>query len=401
MTYHPPQEMLEKYARVLVRCALGDGKGIRPGEVVLLQVPECAKPMLLALQKEVLDAGGVYITHFMPDGTERGFFERASDAQLTFFPEKLLKGRIEQIDHSVFIIAEHDKKELEGIPPARIMARSKAFKPYMEWRDAKEQLGKFTWTLALYGTESSAREAGISLEAYWGEISRACYLDTLDPVEKWKGALAEVGRVKDALNALAIEKVHVEADGVDLWVHLGKNRQWMGGSGRNIPSFEVFISPDWRGTEGTIAFDQPLYRYGSLVEGITLRFEKGEVVEAHATRGEDVLKAMLASDAGAKRVGEFSLTDVRLSRITRFMAETLFDENFGGAYGNTHIALGKAYKDSYPGDSSSLSPEQWAELGYNDSAVHTDIVSTKNRKVTAFLSDGTERIIYESGRFLL
>lgn len=401
MNYHPPQEILEKYAHVLVRCALGGGKGIQPGEVVLLQVPECAKPMLLALQHAVLEAGGHYVTHYLPDGTERGFFERATDAQLTFFPEKLLQGRIDQIDHSVFIIAEHDKTELEGIPPARIMARSRAFKPYMEWRDAKEQQGRFTWTLALYGTESSAREAGLSLEAYWDEIIRACYLDLPDPVAKWRDSLAEVGRVKDALNALAIERVHVEAEGVDLWIGLGKERRWMGGSGRNIPSFEVFISPDWRATEGTIAFDQPLYRYGSLIEGIRLRFEKGEVVEAHATKGEEVLKAMLASDAGAKRVGEFSLTDVRLSRITRFMAETLFDENFGGEYGNTHIALGKAYTDSYPGDATSLTKEQWAEKGYNDSAVHTDIVSTKNRTVTAFLGDGTTLVLYAQGRFLL
>ena len=81
------------------------------------------------------------------------------------------------------------------------------------------------------------------------------------------------------------------------------------------------------------------------------------------------------------------------------MGETLFDENVGGEQGNTHLALGKAYKDSYVGDPSRPSKEEWAAMGFNDSAVHTDIVATSRRKVTATLEDGSERVIYEDGRF--
>lgn len=98
-------------------------------------------------------------------------------------------------------------------------------------------------------------------------------------------------------------------------------------------------------------------------------------------------------------VGEFSLTDRRLSRITKFMGETLFDENVGGEQGNTHIALGSAYKDSYTKDPSKVSKEQWEELGFNESSVHTDIVSTNKRKVTATLKDGSKKVIYENGEF--
>ena len=104
---------------------------------------------------------------------------------------------------------------------------------------------------------------------------------------------------------------------------------------------------------------------------------------------------------GADKIGEYSLTDSRLSRIDKFMAETLYDENFGGMFGNTHLALGSAYKDSYPGDASSLTKEQWDALGYNDSVVHTDIISTKNREVTAWLPDGSTRVIYKDGHFLI
>src|SRR6185436_17176386 len=106
---------------------------------------------------------------------------------------------------------------------------------------------------------------------------------------------------------------------VDLWVKLGEKRAWMGGSGRNIPSFEIFTSPDWRGTEGWIKFNQPLYRYGNVVSGIGLHFKKGVVVKATATQGNELLKSMLKS-RNADKLGEYSLTDKRFSRITHAMA---------------------------------------------------------------------------------
>jgi aminopeptidase len=109
---------------------------------------------------------------------------------------------------------------------------------------------------------------------------------------------------------------------------------------------------------------------------------------------------MLATE-NANRVGEFSLTDSRLSPITRFMADTLFDENVGGPFGNTHLAVGKAIQNCYDGDPAALTAEDWEQLGFNESVVHTDIVSTTDREVTALLRDGTTRTIYASGKFEL
>lgn len=400
MSYVPSAEILEKYARVLVRFALNSGKGIKKGDVVLLQVPECAKPMLIALQKEVLRAGGHYITHYLPDEVERHYYELAEEHHLDFFPSKLIRGRVDEMDHSIHIIAEVNKKELQGIDPKKIMRKSKASKPYMEWRDEKEGAGKFTWTLALYGTEAMAKEAGCTLEEYWKQIIKACYLDEDNPLETWQKNFDEIERVKNELDKLEIEKVRIISKETDLIVGLGKNRKWMGGSGRNIPSFELFISPDCRMTEGKIYFDQPLYRYGNLIDEVRLEFKKGKVVRASAGVGEEVLKEMIATE-NADMIGEFSLTDVRMSKINRFMAETLFDENFGGEFGNTHIALGNAYKDSFPGNVKEVTKEQWKEMGYNDSVVHTDIVSSQNREVIAYLKNGKEKIIYKNGKFLL
>lgn len=396
--YHPAKKIIERYADVLVNFALNSGKGVKRGEVVLIQVPECAKPMLIELYSAVLKAGAHPIVQYLPDGMGRQFYELANKDQVRFFPAKHLKGRIEEIDHSIFIIADTDKHELEGIDPKMIMEKSKAFKPYMDWRNEKENAGKFTWTLGLYGTKAGADEAGMSEKEYWDEIIKACYLNDKDPVKTWKGIAKETDRVKAKLDALKIEKVRIESDKTDLTVVLGKNRKWMGGGGRNIPSFEVFISPDCRYTEGHIYFNEPLYRYGNLIKGIYLEFKNGKVIKATAKKGEKVLKQMIANK-NANMIGEFSLTDSRVSKITKFMAETLFDENKGGKYGNTHIALGAAYKDSFPGDPNKITESEWAEMGYNDSVVHTDLVSTENRKVTAWLPNGDSLVIYKDGKF--
>ncbi|KKR86341.1 MAG: Thermophilic metalloprotease (M29) superfamily, partial [Candidatus Curtissbacteria bacterium GW2011_GWA1_41_11] len=202
------------------------------------------------------------------------------------------------------------------------------------------------------------------------------------------------------LNGLTIESLHIEAEKTDLTIGIGKGRKWMGGTGRNIPSFEVFISPDWRKTHGKISFNEPLYMYGNLIKDVTLEFDHGRVVAASAKRGEKVLLEMLKVE-NADKIGEFSLTDKRLSRITKFMGETLFDENVGGKWGNTHLALGSVYKDSYPGDPSQVTEAGWKELGYNESVIHTDIVATTHRTVTALLDSGKKHVIYKDGSFII
>lgn len=398
--YTPSPLILQRFAKVLVNFALNGGRGIKKGDVVRLNVGESAKPIYIELRNQILRSGGHVISNYQPDDVARQHYELASPEQLKFFPAKYARGLVDELDHSIHIVSDTNLHELEGIDPKKMMLRSLAFKPLKDWQDAKENSGKFTWTIGLYGTPAMAKEAGLSLKTYWDQIIKACFLDSPTPLAKWKQVFTANSRILSKLNALKIDKLHIEGSRVNLWVKLGPGRKWLAGSGRNIPSFEVFISPDWRGTEGHIEFDQPLYRYGSMISGIELDFRKGVVVKSKASKNHSVLKAMLATK-DADKVGEFSLTDKRLSRIDKFMAETLFDENISGPYGNTHIALGSAYKDSYPTDPSKVSPAQWQKLGYNDSAIHTDIISTTNRTVTAYLADKTVKVIYKDGKFVL
>ncbi|KND50189.1 MAG: aminopeptidase [Parcubacteria bacterium C7867-003] len=405
MPYTPPQKILERYADLFVNFALNSGKGIKKGDTVIVYGSEASKPLYIELIKAVWKSGGNTIGRFAPENTDefkfdRYFFENATKEQLNFFPAKLIKGQVEQADHAVHIIAQTDKRSLQGIDPKKIMLRGKAWKPAHEWSVEKESAGKFTWTLGLYGTEAMAQEAGLSLKDYWAEIIKACYLDKPNPISEWKKLFKNIEGYRKKLNKLKIEKVHAVGPDMDLWIKIGEKKSWIGGSGRNIPSFEIFTSPDWRGTNGWIRFSEPLYRYGNLIEGIELEFKDGRVVKSKAKKNEKVLKAMIATE-NADKVGEYSLTDKRFSRITKFMAETLFDENVGGANGNTHIALGNAYHDCYDGDPSKVSKEEWDRLGYNSSSVHTDIVSTTPRTVTAYLKNGKEKVIYKNGQFTI
>lgn len=405
MPYTPSQKTLEKYADVLVNLALNGGKGIKKGDVVNLIAPENAKPLYREIIRAILRSGGHVISRYLPENSDRynfdrDFFKYASDEQISFFPAKYLRGLIDQIDHILYISSETNPHALKNIPPEKIMRKGEAYKPFSDWRNEKENKGKFTWTIALYPSPAMAKEAGLSYEEYWNQVKKACFLNEKDPKKKWRRTFKQIERYEAKLNKLPIDKLHIKGPETDLWIKLGEKRKWTSGGGYNIPSFEIFTSPDWRGTEGWIKFNQPLYAKGNMVEGIELEFKNGKISKYKAKKNEKFLKSMITTK-NADKVGEFSLTDKKLSRITKFMAEMLYDENAGGKHGNTHIALGRSFQDCFAGNPRKLKKKDWARLGFNDSSVHTDLVSTAPRTVTAYLKNGKVKTIYRDGEFVI
>ena len=229
----------------------------------------------MELNRAVWRSGGHVVSHYLPDDDaehhlSRDFYELADDEQLDFFPARYIRGVVDEIDHQVSVLSDSDLHVLESVDPARIMRVGKAMKPWMDWRTEKENAGNFSWTLGLYGTPAMAAEAGLSEQEYWQQIIDACFLDEQDPIARWREVAAQIGEYVERLNALPIDRLHIEGEDVDLRIALGERRQWVGGSGRNIPSFEVFTTPDWRGTEGWIRCpNQPLYRATQPRQGIT------------------------------------------------------------------------------------------------------------------------------------
>ena len=214
------------------------------------------------------------------------------------------------------------------------------------------------------------------MKEYTRQIINSCFLNKISPISQWEQIFKNAVSIKKWLNSLNVKFYHVESENVDLKISPGEKRRWIGLSGHNIPSFEIFLSPDWRGTTGVYFADQPSYRSGNYVKNVRLEFNKGSAVKINAKKGEDFVKKQLSMDKGANKLGEFSLTDKRFSKINVFMANTLFDENYGGNYGNCHIAVGSSYSDSYSGDLKSLSKNLKKKLGFNDSALHWDLVNT-------------------------
>ena len=404
MSYEPPREIVERYARVLVDFALGEGEGIKPGDTVWVVGAEETKPLFAEVCRAVWRSGGNVIQRLEPTqderfNLERDFYAMASDEQLDHFPARYRRGLLDEIDHALYIDGTDNPQAMKDVDPKRMLRRQASFLPLIAWEQEKEAAGLLHWTIGLWGTEAMAAEANLTIEEYWEQIIRACFLDDAAPVARWRETMDDIARYRNWLNSLPIDRLHVEADGTDLWLTLGEGRQWVGGSGRNIPSFEIFTSPDWRGTSGHIEFSEPLYTHGKLVTGVRLEFREGVVVSATASENEQLLQQIIAAPGG-NRVGEYSLTDSRLSRIDRFMANTLYDENMGGRFGNTHMAVGMSIQDTFVGDASAVTDEEWERLGFNlRAAVHNDIVSTTDRTVTALMRDGSQRVIYAGGRF--
>ena len=404
-SYTPSDEILAKYATLLVEFGMTDKnqKPLPKGSVIQYVVPEVAKPLYFHLQNAILQAGYQPIGVFLPcnDNSykfEKGFYDHASKAQREYIPEIFNQGVVNQIDGNIRILAETDLQGLDTVDPKKVMERTRAIQKGKKLYYDKVDQNKLAWTLGLYGTDTMAKEAGMSLKSYWQQIIKACYLDTKNPVAEWKKIDKTVQLTCKKLTKLQIKSLHLSGKDVELTVGIGKDRLWKAGGGCNIPSYEVFTSPNCHEINGWIQFTQPLYRYGKRIEDIKLVFVDGKVTKATASQNQALLIEMIKTKGG-DRVGEFSLTDARLSRITKFMAETLYDENVGGKYGNTHIALGFCFKECYAGDSSKFNDEKWEKLGFNLSSIHNDIVSTTDRTVTATLYDGTEKVIYQNGQF--
>ncbi|MGC9975427.1 MAG: aminopeptidase [Syntrophales bacterium] len=394
------QIQLSRYADVLIwALKVARKTSFKKNDTILLQYDLQALALAEILYNRILDMGMNPIQRMgLTVPMEHGFYLVANNTQLIYLPpgeKELYSG----INGRIFLHAPDALTHLKDVDPAKIGKVLVARKPLRDIMNKREEDGFYSWTLSTLPTDELARQARMSIGKYTEQIIKACYLDFDDPVSRWQAIIKEVTTIKRWLNSLDVKTLHIESENVDLKITPGDRRIWIGISGHNIPSFEIFTSPDWRGTEGRYFANLPSFRSGNYVEGVRITFDNGVVTEVGADTGEDFTIKQLAMDRGARRVGEFSLTDRRFSRIDRFMADTLYDENHGGRYGNCHLALGSSYSVTYRGNPSDLTKEAKKELGFNDSALHWDLVNTENKTVTATHTTGKKILIYADGTF--
>jgi aminopeptidase len=329
---------------------------------------------------------------------ELNFYAIANPEQLVFQAPGD-KELCEQVHGSIYLHAPDSLTHLSAVDPRKFGRAAVARKPLRDILNKREEKGLFGWTLCSCPTPAQARHARMSLSEYTKQILKACYLDKANPVREWESIMKNATDIKKWLNTMAVKAYHIESERIDLIITPGEKRRWIGISGHNIPSFELFLSPDWQGTEGIYYANQPSFHNGNYVKGVRLEFKQGAAIKIQAHKNENFVKKQLSMDQGANKVGEFSLTDIRFSKIDRFMANTLYDENYGGRYGNCHLAVGSSYSDTFSGNPARLTKEIKEKLGFNDSALHWDLINTEPKTVSAVLKSGKRVIIYENGQF--
>ncbi len=340
---------------------------VRPGQQVVLRSTTLAAPLLLELQREVLERDAWPLLRVELPGQTRGHHAHARDVHLDGYAPLTL-AEATGADASLGIQAPENTRALVGIDPERI-ARAQRGR-----RDIREAASKRRWCLTVWPTEALAQEAGMALPDYAAFVERALFLDQPDPVAAWGGLRAFQAGLIERL--AGVRELRIEAEGTDLTLDV-HGRTWVNSDGRrNMPSGEVFTGPHERSANGTIRFDVPSSPAGVHVQGVELRFADGEVVEARADHGDDYLQRALQTDAGARRLGELGIgTNFGIDRP---VGTILFDEKIGGT---VHLALGRSYPETG---------------GKNVSALHWDLICDLRRggRITA---DG--EVIQQDGRF--
>jgi len=359
----------EKLAQVLVNYSIG----VKPGDRVLVQGGTVAAPLLKAVVKEILLAGGFPLTIAQVPDISRLAYEYGSDEQLQHIPEPM-KVVFETYDSVISLMSAENTKAMSGIPPEKMALVSQAQSSLFGTMMKRTAEGSFRWVGTLYPTNAYAQDAEMSLDEYADFVYGACLPDMDDPVGYWRGVEAKQQKIVDWLNPK--NTIRVEAPGVDLRMSI-EGRTFVNCCGeRNMPDGEVFTGPVEDSVEGHVRFSYPTTYQGRKLEGVELRFEKGKVVEASAEKGEDFLLKTIDTDKGSRYVGEFAIGTNK--GITRATGNTLFDEKINGSF---HMALGRGM------------PETGSK---NESGIHWDMVCS--------LVDGgkiwaDDELFYENGKF--
>lgn len=341
---------------------------VQPGQQITIATTTLAQEPALALHRAVLERGGWPLLRLSPPGLEADFFRHARDEHLDgVAPIELAE--VEAADASVRIMAPASMNPLADIDPDVVSRRARATNPVREARSRKR------WALSIWPTPALARQAGMPDEDYAGFVERALFLDQADPVAAWSRLRDQQARMIERL--APAREVHIESAGTDLRLKV-EGRTWINSDGRrNMPSGEVFTGPHEHSANGTIRFDVPSTGRGADVANVELRFEDGEVVAAHAHVGDQHLQAALATDAGARFLGELGIgTNTGIDRAT---GSTLLDEKMAGT---VHLALGRSYAETG---------------GTNNSALHWDLICDL-RKGGSVSVDG--ELLIRDGQFV-
>ena len=400
-------DLLAAYARLAVRV----GVNLQPSQRLAINGLLEHAPLVRAATAEAYAAGASYVdVSYTDQHVRRAHVEGAADDMLGWSPPWLVE-RLRTLGDdggALLSLTGNPEPDLFRDLDGGRVARARMREVVEEGHRLTD--GLINWSIVSFPNEGWARTVfgEPDVDRLWQAVATAVRLDTPDPVASWRKHLDKLAQRSKALNERQFDAIRYRGPGTDLTIGLLPGSVWLSarevttGNGvpfvANMPTEEVFTTPDARRAEGTVASTYPLVLLGNIIRDLRLRFEDGRAVEVHADEGQDVIRAYMATDEGSARLGEVALVD-RSSRVGQtglVFYDTLFDENAAA-----HIALGNAVLPATP-DALALGEADRRSRGINVSSIHTDfMIGSPEVDIWGVDATGSETPILANGDWVL
>lgn len=398
-----------QYAKLAVKI----GANVQKGQCLSIKTFPEGYYLARLLAKEAYKVGAKYVQISMMDNYLMAARAKA-DTDLDYFPDYEIaqKKLFMAEDWATFSVASVEEDDaLNGADPkkvAQINATQSALRFY------KKALGSdlHSWcVLAANGPKWAelVLGKGKTEEDMWEVLTPILKLDQPDPVKAWRDWAGVLANRCKVLNDMHIEKLHFVSPGSDMWVYLNPKSKWDSGLAKtpngvnflpNIPTYECWVTPNFRKTTGHVSFTRPAQIFGSRVEDGYVEFQDGKVTKVKASKNQDVLASYMEIDDGAAAgLGEFSMVDYHspISKSGCTFNSILFDENAA-----CHIAFGSGYPSAMKDLPVPATDDELREAGCNISSQHNDMmVGAAETKVTATTFSGSEVVIMDKGDVII
>jgi aminopeptidase len=388
----PPSPPLERFADLVV----GFAANVQPGQVVAVGSEPGKEPLTRAVADAAYRAGAKFVdVQYFDLHVKRSRILRAAEETLDYVPswygDRIL-ALGDQRCARIGLSGSVAPGLLDGLDPARA-GRDQL--PFVRETGIVVNAATTNWTIVPCPTVGWAQQVypdldpDAALARLWEQVIHVCRLDEDDPVAAWTARLDDLITAANRLTARRFSELHLEGPGTDLHVGLLPTSTWICASFDtvdgirhmpNLPSEEVFSAPDPQRVDGVVAATKPLDLGGTIVEGLRVRFEGGRAVQVDAEANADALRARVALDEGAARLGEIALVDRegRIGPLDTVFYDTLLDENAA-----THVALGNAY---------AFCAEDEDKPRLNTSAIHIDFMIGSSEVAVTGVTDAGERV---------